>query len=182
MNNKKAKERPLTTEDSFFIERLLDDNKQYIKNVIYSELGGTYRYLAEDAIHDMYLLMCQKIDVLKAHECPKAWILVASRRVAQGIMRKNRKDLENIPLDNVICETDGADIVEQVVYDIWLENELPGKLIESFTKREREVYHKLYIEEKTFKQTAEELSLTTNAVYNFNKNLKDKIKNAIKRK
>ena len=182
MNKKKVKDRPLTTEESIFIEQLLTDNKQYIKNIIYSELGDTYKYLAEDAIHDMYLLMCQKIDVLKAHNCPKAWILIASKRVAQGVMYKNRKDLQSVPLDNITGEADNIDVIEQVVYEIWLENKLPEKLIESLTPREREVYYKLYMEEKSVKETAEELSITANAVYNFNKNLKDKIKNEIKRK
>ena len=74
------------------------------------------------------------------------------------------------------------DIFEEAVYEIWLESKVPEKLIANLTKREREVYHKIYIENKKPKEAAKELELSINAVNNIHKNLRDKIKDDVKRK
>ncbi len=59
---------------------------------------------------------------------------------------------------------------------------MPKKLIAGLTKRERQVYGKIYIEGKKPKDAAAELNISVNSVHNIHKNLRDKIKNEIKRK
>ena len=182
MDDKNINDVILTKSDAQFIADLIERYESNIKNVIYGMLGSNKRYLAEDAISEVYLLMCKKIEVLKAHTCPKAWILVASKHVAQGILTKDRKEISAVPLETVENYIGGADVFEDAVYEIWLENKVSEKLIAKLTKREREVYHKLYIEGKKPKEAASELNISTNAVNNIHKNLRDKIKYDIKTK
>lgn len=172
----------LTKEESYFIEKLIKDNQKHIKNVIINTLGPENRYLAEDTINELYLLMCKKTDILKTHPCPKAWILVASKHTAQGMISKHKKDLFIVPIERLSHERGMDDVFEDAVYEIWLENKVPEKLIAHLTKREREVYLKIYIENKRPKEVAEELDISVNCVNNIHKNLRDKIKDDIKRK
>ena len=182
MDTNNGKNIVLTKSDARFIADLIERYESSIKNIIYNTLGSEKIYLAEDTISEVYLLMCQKIEILKAHESPKAWVLVAAKRVAQGILAKNRREISTVPLDEVENHLGGTDVFEEAVYEIWLENKVPEKLIANLSKREREVYYKIYIEGKTPKETAEELDISLNAVHNIHKNLKDKIKYDIKRK
>lgn len=172
----------LTQEDACFIEKLIEENMHDIKNVIYNTLGQQYRYLAEDTVNELYLLVCQKVDILKAHDCPKAWLLVASKRVSKGMINKQKREMPSVSPENISLYMGKSDIFEDAVYDIWLENKVPEKLISRLTKREQEIYHKIYIENKKVKDVATELNITDNAVRNIHKNLRDKIKDDINQK
>lgn len=100
MNTKQKVNRPLTADESVFVEKLIEDNKKAIKNIIYNVLGKDYEYLAEDTIYDVYLLICQKIDVLKNHSNPKAWIFVAARYVARGAVKKSKRH-KTVPIEMI---------------------------------------------------------------------------------
>lgn len=182
MNKKTKSKIVLTKKEAYFIENLIEYNEKHIKNVIHSTLGSENQYLAEDTINEFYLLMCEKIEILKAHPCPQAWILVAAKYTAQGMVHKHKKDLLSVSLDEVSYKLGETDVFEDAVYEIWLENKVSEKLIANLTKREREIYYKIYIEKKKPKEIAAELNISANAVRNINKNLRDKIKDDIKRK
>lgn len=182
MNKKRKGKIVLTAEDALFIEQLIEQNLKYIKNIIYNTLGANNRYLAEDTINEFFMLMCEKAEILKTHVCPKAWILVAAKHTAQGMINKHKKDSLSVSFDEVSYELGETDVFEDAVYEIWLENKVPEKLIAKLTKREREIYQKIYIENKKPKETAKELNISVNAVHNIHKNLRDKIKDDIKRK
>lgn len=183
MKRQKKRTQPLKPEDSEFLSRLLKENEKVINNVINNTLGKLYRYLAEETISELCLLACEKIDSVKAHTEPRLWLIIAAKNLARGMMRKHSKDLLNVSLDLLEEEPASTDnVFEDAVYAIWLEGKVPEKLIASLTKREREVYHKLYIEEKTLDETAEELGVTKNLVNAVHKNIRDKIKYAVKRK
>lgn len=182
MKNDRAKTRPLNAEDAEFLIKLFYENEKNIKGIVYNTLGKLYGHLAEDALGELCLLACEKIDIIKAHKSPKAWLIVASKHVAQGLIKKHKKDLLNIPLEKSEETVNDNDLFEEVVYATWLENKVPEKLIASLTKREKEVYYKLYIEKKTPKEAASELGVKLNLINNVHKNLRDKIKDAVKRK
>lgn len=181
MNTKQKVNRPLTADESVFVEKLIEDNKKAIKNIIYNVLGEDYKYLAEDTIYDVYLLICQKIDVLKNHSNPKAWIFVAARYVARGAVKKSKRH-KTVPIEMIDRLPSGIDIEEEAIYNMWLCNNVPEKLLGSFTKRELQIYHMIYVEGKTPKETADILGLTQHAVLNFKSNIKKKIKDLIKNK
>ncbi len=182
MNNKTESIITLTKDDALYIEQLIRQNDKYIKNVIYNTLGPENRYLAEDAISEFYLLICEKIEALRSHPSPKGWLLVAAKHTAQGMISMHKKDAMSVSLEEALHEPDKTDVFEDTVYEIWLENKVPEKLIAGLTKRERQVYVKIYIEDKKPKDVAAELNISVNAVHNIHKNLRDKIKNEIKRK
>lgn len=182
MNKKPENKIVLTEEDACLINDLIEENCNQIKNIIYNTLGSENRYLAEDAVNEFYLLMCEKIDVLRVHTCPKAWMFVAARHTAQGMIQKYRKDSTCIPLDEISYKVGETDVFEDALYEIWLENKVPEKIIAGLTKRERNVYYKLYIEKKKPKEIAEELGVSANAVRNMNKTIRDKIKETVRRK
>ncbi len=145
-------------------------------------MSAEHRDLAEDAISEFHLLMCEKIEILKAHPSPKGWILVAAKHTAQGMIAKNRKDLSSVSLDEALHKPAETDVFEDTVYEIWLDNKVPEKLIAGLTKRERQVYHEIYIEDKKPKEVAADLNISVNAVHNIHKNLRDKIKDDVEQK
>lgn len=182
MNKKIKASVVLTKEDALFIEQLIEQNGKYINNIIFNTLGPNNQYLAKDAVSEFYLLMCEKIDTLRTHPSPKGWILVAAKHTAQGMIAKYKKDSLSVSLDEVSYELGETDVFEDAIYEMWLENKIPEKLIANLTKREREVYCKIYIDNKKPKVVAQELNISVNAVHNIHKNLRDKIKDDIKRK
>lgn len=172
----------LTKEEADFVEKLITDNEKHIKNVVFNTLGAENRQLAEDCINDFYLLMCEKVEILKNHPCPKAWILVAAKHTAQGCISRRKKDISSVSMDEIAEESSDDDVFEDTVYAIWLENKVPERIIESLTKRERELYYKIYIENKKPKEAAKELDISVSTVHNIHKNMKEKIKNRVKEK
>lgn len=182
MDKKQNGNRPLTEEEAVFVENLILENSKTIKNIIYNVLGENFKYLAEDAITEVYLLVCQKIDVLKKHSSPKAWVFVAARYVAQATVRNNKKHENTLSLDEIEERATDLNVEEEAIYKIWLSDKVPEKLIKRLTKGERQVYQKLYVEQKTPKQAAEELGIAPSSIYNFNVCIREKIINAVKHK
>ncbi len=182
MNVKPKEKIVLTAEESNFIMELFNGRKELYEAIIRKTLGSVYQYLAEDTVSELYLLACNKIDILKAHPCPEKWLTVAARMTAQRNIQKHLKDLNTSTLDEINEHSCKSDVFEDAVYNIWLENKVPERLIAQLTKREQEIYFKTYIENKTPKDISKELNISENNVRNVNKNLKDKIRDAIKRK
>ncbi len=172
--------KPLSAEDSKLLSQLIEANEKSIRVTIYNTLGSVYSYLADEAVGELLLLACEKIDTIKTHCSPKAWLLVAARHVAQSVMKKHKKDLLVVEYNAIEKQASNDNVFEDALFAIWIENKVPQKLLALLTKREREVYYKLYIEKKTPKQAAEELGVKRNLINNVNKNLKDKIKDALK--
>ena len=182
MGKSQNKRISLTEEEALFAQKILEDNSQQIKAAVYSTLGTENRYLAEDAINEVFLLICEKIDTLMAYTCPKAWIIAAARNTAQNIKRKHKYDSMRIPIEEINVGIYDEDVFENAIFNIWMENKVPEKLIAKLTPREREIYQKIYIEDKSPKEIAEELDVSYNTVRNIHKNLRDKINDFIKRK
>lgn len=172
----------LSEEEGQFARNLINEYAKQIKATVYSTLGKENRYLAEDTISEVCLLICEKIDTLKDHTCPKAWILVAARHTAQNIKRKHRMDAFEVSLDEAALHPTDGDVLEEALFNIWMEEKVPEKIIAKLTPREKDIYRKIYIENKTTKEIAEEFNISTGSVRNIHKNLKDKITDYIKRK
>ncbi len=179
MNNDVA-EVPLSKEDALLVAELIEENKTHIKNVIFNTLGPTFSYLVNDTISELYLLLCKKIDVLKSHSIPKGWILVAAKRTALSMMAKHQMDLSTVPLVEAVSKGNDSDVCDTALYEIWMENNVPAKLIARLTKREQEVYIKIYVEGKKATEVAKELNVSASTIHNIHKNLRDKITNDVK--
>ncbi len=172
--------RKLTTAESKFLEQLIRDNEKLINAIMFKRLGAYYNALAEDAIGQLYLLACEKIDVLLTHECPKGWLIVSATFISKSIIRRYLRDKRNVPYDDILNTSSGQEIFEESVFHIWIKEGAVEKLLSSLTKRERQVYTKLYIEGKSPAVAAEELDVTLNLIYTTKRNLKRKIIKIIK--
>ena len=156
----------LTKEQRDFIEELLKTNQYIIRYTLRKSLGNKYGHLMEDCIGELCLLMCQKVSVLEAHPTPEAWVVVAAKLVAFSVIKRAKRYAGFIPLERVrMVGTDTT--FEEVLYGIWLQNDTLQKLIERLTKREAQVYNKLYVENKSVETTAKELGLSPSTVRNY---------------
>ena len=68
MTNTEKRKYILSTEDCEFIEKLILKNASVVRAVIYSVLGESFDQIGEECISDLYLLTCEKIDLLKKHK------------------------------------------------------------------------------------------------------------------
>ncbi len=173
---------PLSEEEARFLRDLVAENQNAIKWSVLKSLDKSHEYLYEDTISDLYVLMCEKIDDLKVHPHPEKWIFVAARLTAMRSLQKSKNHSAVLPLDEVPEPRDKQDLFEDVVYEIWLENNVPEKLLSQLTKREREIYYKIYIEKKKPKDIAQELNVSVNNIRNIHKNIRDKINFSVKEK
>lgn len=170
----------LTNDQREFIENLLTKNESAIKHMIRKTLGDKHGHLIEECISELCLLMCEKISVLEAHPNPAAWVIVSAKLTAFTVINNNKKGANSFPLEK--AKIIGPDATfEEALYSIWLQNGAPQKLLDTLTKREKQIYQSLYIEKKTAEATARELGLTPSTVRNVKKTIKDKILDQIKK-
>jgi len=181
MKRKDKSVKPLSREDAKYIESLLSENQKAINTTIYNTLGKDYYSLAEDALGELCLLACEKIETLKTHVCPKAWLIIAAKLVSFDLIREKNREYKRVPLKDVLTTPEEPEVFEEVLYSIWTENHVPQKLLSLLTKQEAVVYSMIYKEGKTVKEIANELNIVENTVRNIHKHLRDKITDAIKR-
>lgn len=169
----------LTQADRAFLQELFVVNYKIINVTVYNSLGEKYKLFVEDVVAQVYLLACEKVCVLRDHSNPKAWLITAAKLVSLETLRKCAKIQKVASIDECDGLCADGDVLEDIIYSSWVEDNAVQKLLSSLTKREKQVYDKLYKENKTAKQSAAELGVTTNLVHNMNKRLKDKIVKAI---
>lgn len=181
MNKTTGKNKVMTPEEAEFVKDLLLRNRQTISSVIKMLLKDGYSFLYDDCLSETYLTACQKVDILKVHGNPDAWITVAAKWSTMALLKefKRQKYLNN-QANEFVCSTKDS-VFEEVVYNIWVENNVPEKLISELTKREKEVYRLLFLEQKTPQEVANELGISISTVRNTKKHLIDKIKEIIEK-
>lgn len=170
---KKQKALPLTETQKTFLETLISENKHYISNTVLNTLGSAFSFLYEDCISELYLLACLKISIAESHPNPDAWIIVCARLTAYTVMQQHRRNAVTAPLEEAL--PDGANVFDEALYNIWLENNAPLKLINTLAARERQVYNLIYIKGTKPEDVAKLLGISHSTVRNIRKQLKDKI-------
>ena len=164
----------LTAKQRTFIEELLVENETAIKYIIRKTLGNVYGYLNDECIGELCLLMCKKISVLESHPNPAAWVMASAKLTAFSVINKNKKYAKCVlPNEDLPTKTDPT--FEEALYGLWLKNDTPQKLMDTLTKREKQIYQKLYVENKNTETTASELGLNPSTVRTLKKTLRDKI-------
>ena len=135
----------LTTEESGYIEELIIRNEFIIRAEVRSVLQEKFEQIGEDCISELYLLACEKIEVLKQHENPDGWIIVASRNIAHNMARKHNTLLNRTRDEEITNISLEDDVFEDAVYSIWMTNGAIEKLLDTLTPHERKVYELIYI-------------------------------------
>lgn len=179
MNNAEKREYVLTTEECEYIERLIIKNKTIVRTVIRTALGEEFEQLGEDCISELYLLMCEKIDTLKAHDYPDGWVVVAAKKVASNILRKHKTRSNLTAAERTRELRAGDDVFENAVYNIWMEDGVIDKLLASLTPHELEIYDYLYRKRLTAKKVAEIMGLSASTVRNIDAGIRRKIQKGI---
>ena len=181
MKKEKTNQSPLTASQRDFVQHLISENQGAVYYTIKSVLGEVYGYLTEDSVGKLYLLVCEKIKVVENHPCPKAWLLVAAKVTALYMIKNNRKDLDLVPLERASSAASDP-TYEEALFEIWLDNNVSQKLLNTLTKREMQIYHKLYVENKDAETAAAELGLNVSTVRSFKQLIKAKLHEHINKK
>lgn len=182
MSNNDTEKIRLSPEEAVFVQELLTRNNKLIRIAVRSVLGGFYKDLGEDCLGEISLLVIQKIKMLTTHENPDGWVVVASKKVAANLARREYTRLKNtkneMPPD---VPTDSDAVYQEALYDIWLESNGIEKLLGALTPREKEVYELLYIKRLTPKQASATLGIGYSTVRTIESTIKSKLKQEIKK-
>lgn len=174
MKNNKETDVALSTAQREFVEKLINENRTSVNAIVRNVLGAVNAYLFEDCISEIYLLLCKKISVLENHPNPKAWMYVAAKMMARTIITKSKNDNNNVPLE-FLGSTTHDPTYDEVAYRIYLENDVNKKIFEKLTKREAQVYEKLFLQKKSVKEAANELHISESVVRTHKMAVKEKI-------
>lgn len=123
---------------------------------------------ASDVTQDVFVIFQEKKDTLEDTYI-KSWLFSVAWRKVKEIQRKTKKDMANVPIDDDFDIIDeDADIFELLEEENSFDSEKLEKyrniIYEKLTDKERELYHKIYVEKKKYKQIAEELNTTNKAI------------------
>ncbi len=179
MNNAEKRSYVLTSEECDYIEKLIIKNESILRSVIRLALGEKFDQIGEECMSDVYLLLCEKIDILKKHENPEGWMVVAAKNIAQNAIRKHNTQLRHTTAEEITDIPAEDNVFENTLYNIWLEEGAIDKLLKELTPREREVYNYLYRKRLTSKQVAKIMNVSYSTIRNISANIKRKIQNAI---
>ena len=182
MSNADNEKIRLTPEEAEFVQTLLTKNSKNIRVAVRLVLGRFYNNLGEDCLSEISLAVIQKAKMLSTHENPDGWLVVASKKIAANLIRKEYTRLKNtkneLPPD---IPTDADAVYQEVLYDIWLENNGIEALLEPLTARERDVFEAIYVKQLTPKQASEALGISYSTVRTIDISVKNKIKEKIKK-
>lgn len=95
--------------------------------------------MAEDATHDVFVKLKEKVKTFDGIRCFKAWLIVIIKRLAYDILRMNKKNLANKSLNIFCSKDDGACFLPNSYYELDYLNlinkkELIEKIKEAFLK------------------------------------------------
>lgn len=137
---------------------------------------------AEDITQNVFLTFQQKLDKLENTNI-RSWLMKTAKNKTREFFRQKEKADKLVPLDPDSLPTDDmfvcidryfAEIDE--VSDEYIEK-CKELILKTLTKKEYELYNKVFIEKKKYSQVAEELNITENNVSVRVSRLRKKIKN-----
>ncbi len=169
----------LTKEDADFVEALLKQHQRVIMSVIRANLNHHLYYLAEDCLSEVYLVACQNVSELKKHAHPDGWLAVTAKYITIRLAKDEMKNLRKI--GRAVEHTAHEHVFESALYNIWLEEKMPEKILGTLTKREKEIYEMIYIRCMKNDEIARQLGISESTIRNINKSIVDKIEYYIKK-
>lgn len=179
MRTKSSVNKCLTSEEAERLEKIIMDRIHIIRHTIVKIFGVTYQDLVDDCVSEVLLLACEKGDIVLNHSNPGGWLVNTSKNLAYNMMRKQQKEARNIPIDDLGSISSSEDVFEEMVYQEWMERQVPDRLLSRLTKREHEIYELLFVQKKTPQTVADELHISVNTVRNIKKSIVDKVKNDV---
>lgn len=167
--------------DEILIKKIKKGNKKAFE-IIYSKyyllaykifMNNFFnREMSEDATHDIFVKLREKIKTFDGIRCFKAWFLVVIKRYACDVLRKNKKNKINKSL-NIFCDKNSGEcFLPKFSYDFDCLN-LLGK--EELVKKAKEAFLKVpyghqqmlqfyYFEDLSLKEIAEKINIPLGTV------------------
>ncbi len=167
-----------------FLERLYTLYMEELYNFACNEFHYD-KNKADEAIQEMFLIACIKVDTLYQSQCPKEWL----KGVLKNVIKREKfrlyigktedgeyKFCKEIDIDTVSEE---KLLVEEIeFYDNYLFEEL--KII--LSKREIKFVKERYLNDKTYKDVAKILQIKESACTSFGNRIHKKVKKFLKKR
>jgi len=123
--------------------------------------------LTEDVIQESFLKVIEKAPKMRNAINIKAWVKKVARNTAFDFLKKNKKyrhvsDLQLVKENEFYSPTEELAVTEQVEEQI--RNELLHEALNQLNIRYRNVLFLFYIEEKSYREIAEELQISEDAL------------------
>lgn len=152
-------------------------DKKTINAIAVKYYDDVYRYCfshlhcsktaAEDLTQEVFLLLQQKSEKLEDKNI-KSWLFKTSENKSYEYYRAVKKDSVLVDLDNDAFSYDENEAFILFEECFPLSDEQIDKykdiVLKSLTKKEQELYNKIYVEKKKYKEIAEELNTTEKAI------------------
>lgn len=137
----------------------------------------------EEVVQETFLtfqLKCKELE----DERIKRWLLRVGKYKAFEYLREKQKDMILVPLDESVLESDEKDI-QTMIEDNFPENDEELQkyiniIMKALTPKERELYRKIFIEKKKYREIAEELNISEDAVTTRASRMKRRIRGMVK--
>ena len=114
----------------------------------------------------------------------KHWLMVVAKNKTKEYYREKKKDMSVLSLDEAVFELADNDIQKMFEDNLPDNDEDTEKyikiLLKALTPKERDLYHKMFVEKKTYKQIAEETNTNESTVASRARRLKIRIRAIIK--
>lgn len=168
-SSEKKQTKRMTQEERAAVEKIVEEQQHLIRHTVQKVLGTERPDLIDDCVQEVFLMICERIDVLLRHENPTGWIVTTSKNIAHNAFRSKQRRDRDEPLDETMPDGPAQDLIEDVVYGDWVKNGVREQLLSELSAREQEVYTLLYIKKYTPKEAAEELHISVSTVRNIHK-------------
>lgn len=144
------------------LDYVIDNYGGIIKGVIKKHLYNL-QSVQDECINDVLLAIWNNIDSFDEERSTfKNWIIGISRFKAIDYQRKYLKTLEYENLDNI-------DFVKEDFSEELIKDELSeevNKMMKCLKEKDRQIFYKLYIEEKEMEEVSSDIGMKKDAIYN----------------
>ena len=155
------------------MDYVIDTYGCIIKSVVKKHLYNLTS-VQEECINDVLLAIWNNIDSFNEERSSfKNWIIGISKFKSIDYKRKYLIDLENSNIDDMYIADN--DFTEEI-----LQNELSiemTELMNCLNKKDREIFHKLYVEERDMNEVSEDTGIKREIIYNRISRAKKRLRN-----
>ncbi|WP_144941355.1 RNA polymerase sigma factor [Paenibacillus sp. 32O-W] len=142
---------------------------QSFRNMIYRDIYFLFRdhTLAEDVVQESFLKVVERAPKLRNTTNMKAWVKKVARNTAYDFLKKNKKyryvsDLQLVKENEFFPPTEEI-LVDNLVEE-HIRDEMLHEALNQLNIRYRNVLFLFYIEEKSYREIAEELQISEQAL------------------
>ena len=176
----KENRKSLSEEESARLGNLIWKHRNLICKVIANRLNKHTYYLLEDCEAEVLALASEAGADLLYHPNPAGWFVLTAKNVVYNVLRKERKACDMTSSKPIEEVSDSEDLLEDIVYENWIQQGVIEELLSRLSPREQAVYELLFVRGFSIREAAKELHIQESTLRSTKQNLIDKIKRDIK--